>query len=60
MQEKSWILNTLLVRGEIGSRRIVVSIGQEPKFYIFMTQVFFRKVGLLRKESVLRTEQAHF
>ena len=46
--------------GEIGRRRIAVFIGYAyRKTYIFMTQVFFRKIGLLRKESVLRTWQAH-
>ena len=44
------------VMGEIGPRRIVVFIGQEPKLY-FYDASFLRKIGLLRKESVLRTEQ---
>ena len=46
------------VMGEIAPRRIAVFIGQEPQVPFFMTQVFFRKAGLLRKESVLRTRQA--
>ena len=50
--------------GEIALRRIAVFIGNAcrldyPKLYIFMAQVSpLGKVGLLRKESVLRTEQA--
>ena len=47
------------VMGEIAPRRIAVFIGQEPKLY-FYDASFLRKIGLLRKESVLRTEQAHF
>ena len=54
------------VMGEIGPRRIAVFIGRACRFdylklHIFMAQVSpFGNVGLLRKESVLRTEQAHF
>ena len=40
--------------GEIGPRRTAVFIGQEPKLY-FYDASFLRKIGLLRKESVLRT-----
>ena len=47
------------VMGEIAPRRTAVFIGQEPKLY-FYDASFLRKIGLLRKESVLRTEQAHF
>ena len=52
------------VMGEIGPRRIAVFIGRACRFdylklHIFMAQVSpFGNVGLLRKESVLRTDKS--
>ena len=56
-------ITTPKLRTPLGVR---LGLGEQPfskdknPSCIFMTQVFFRKIGLLRKGSVLRTEQARF